>query len=234
MGKHSSRKRSFFRRLRPIWYAVFAAVLLLAAALGIFFAQDSPCRRVLDRAGISYRSCKERNGVVFLAFDGDASGILTFRQALSALRSECAPGTVEWSLWEGEQQVRGGRLEHASSVVAPESSRVETLDAALTELKLKYELEQSGLSAEVKTASLTNPKGKAVRIVVETGPESLSGSLLSVSGAVSAVNGEGGGILRCDVLFQQNGILFAAASYDFIYGDILTSSLLSDAMTAGG
>ena len=118
-------------------------------------------------------------------------------------------------------------MEQANYIPTPTSPRVETLGIDITLLKLKYELERNGLSVNLKTEESLGVTGKTVTVTVQTTPDDLIKAESPIRAALEAVNEEGGGIARCNVLFTQNEALFAAASYDLVYGDALYSSLFS-------
>lgn len=228
MGKHSAprrRKRSFWRKNRLAILGISMATVLVVAAVFTVIALSNPYRSVLNDAGVSVEKCKLKKDVLTLTFEGDALGILSCRDALNALRAnEKTPDTVEWVLAKDEEEILTGRVESVGYLPLPSSPRVETLDEDLTLLKLKYELAQNGLTAEVKAEPTVGLTGKTVTVTVQTDRESLAKASTPVPAAVEAVNEEGGGIVRCDVLFTEEGGLFAAASYDFAYGDTLLSS----------
>ncbi len=198
--------------------------VLVALLITLTVTLSNPYRGVLTGAGVSVEKCKLKKGVLTLTFEGDALGILSCRDALNALRAKKSPDTVEWILQKDGTELLTGRVEQVGYLPESNSPRVETLDNDLTLLKLKYELAQSGLTADVATEPTVGLSGKTVTVTVKTDRGSLAMASTPIPAAVEAVNAEGGGIVRCDVLFTEEGGVFAAASYDFAYGDTLLSS----------
>ncbi len=229
MGKHSAprrRKRSFIKRYGGLLLIGGIALILTAVLVtGIAFFLN-PYQRTLTRANVEVESCKIKKDVLYLTFEGDAEGILSCRKALSALRAETPPEQVEWTLTEGDDRILSGTIKQVGYIPPSSSPRVETLSETLTLLKLKYELARSGISGTITAHPTVGAEGKTIRISIETPRDNLEKSAAPIPTVLATVNREGGGIVRCDVLFLENGNLFAAASYDLLYGDTLLSSLL--------
>ncbi|MBP3300929.1 MAG: hypothetical protein J6M34_05435 [Clostridia bacterium] len=230
MGKHSAPTRSKKKRFPaflPALLAVVAGIAVLVSAIVFFF--QNPYESLLEDAGVAFAECEGDEEVLKISFNGDAEGILQCRKALNALREgENPPETVEWTLLQGEEILTQGTVEHVGFLPAPESPRVETMEEDLTVLKLKYELEQSGLSVKIQGARTQNPDGKALTVTVNGKEEDAKNALSILPAALRAMNGEGGGIVRVTVLFYDYGTLFAAADYDLAYGDVLLSSKLAE------
>ncbi len=222
MGRRG-RKVSFWKKNRLALIGSGILLLLIAIVISIV-SLSNPYRNILNRAGISTEECKWKKGVLTLTFQGDSLGILSCRDALNTLRAEKAPKTIHWVLLQQEQEILTGTLEDVGNLPEPSSPRLETLNEDLTLLKLKYELAKNGISAEIQAEPTVGLTGKTITITVTTTPEALTQTATPIPAAVKSVNEEGGGIVRCDVLFAQEGGIFAAASYDFAYGDTLFSS----------
>lgn len=227
MGKHSighRHKKSFWRK-HGLAIALGATAILLTAGITLTAAAlFNPYKKILNRASVETAECRLRKNTLSLTFEGDAEGILSCRKALNALRAEKAPHTVEWRLMQNGEEILSGKIEDVAYIPPASSPRVETLGEDITVLKLKYELEQSGLSVEISADPSSARNGKALTVVVHASKDSLERSAAPVPAAIEAVNLEGGGITRCDVLFRDNGTLFAAASYDLLYRDTLFSA----------
>lgn len=230
MGKHSAPTRSKKKRFPaflPAILAVVAGIAVLVAAIVFFF--QNPYASLLEEADVSFTECEGDEELLKISFEGDAEGILECRKALNALRKgENPPKTVEWTLLQGETVLTQGRVEHLGFLPAPETPRVETMEEDLTLLKLKYELEQSGLSVSLRGARSENPSGKVLAVTVSGKEEDAKNALSILPAALQAMNEEGGGIVRVSVLFYDYGTLFAAADYDLAYGDVLLSSKLAE------
>ena len=160
-------------------------------------------------------------------FEGDSVGILSCRSALNALRAKNPPKTVNYRLVKDGEPILSGTVSHVGAKQPNTSPRVETLDREMTLLKLKYELAQSGISAETEAYQTVGISGKTIRVTVKTSPEALQSVVTSLPAALESVNEQGGGIVRCDVLFTEAEGVFAAVSYDLVYGDTLYSSAFS-------
>lgn len=222
MGRRG-RKKSFWKK--NCLSLIGGGILLLLIATIIFILSLlNPYRSILHRAGVEVEECQWKKGVLTLTFQGDSLGILSCRDALNTLRAKKAPETVHWILLQQEQEILTGTIEDVGNLPEPSSPRLETLNEDLTLLKLKYELAKNGISAEIQAEPTVGLTGKTVTVTVTTTPEALSQTATPIPAAVKSVNEEGGGIVRCDVLFAQEGGIFAAASYDFAYGDTLFSS----------
>lgn len=224
MGRRARRRRNFIRKYA---LTILAAVVLTALAAGmiaLIFAFSNPYGRALRKAGVKTEDLQWKKGVLTLTFEGDALGILSCRDALSALRAEKCPETVEWILTKDGETIHSGTVEQAGTVTVPSTSRVETLNEDLTILKLKYALAQNGMTAEVSAEPTVGLEGKTLTVTLPAEPEEIKELSAILPVAVESVNAEGGGIVRCDVLFTASGGAFAAASYDFVYGDTLFSS----------
>ena len=222
MGRRG-RKKSFWKK-NCLWFIGSGILLFLIAIIIFFLSLLNPYRSILHRAGVSVEECQWKKDILTLTFQGDSLGILSCRDALNALRAEKAPETVHWILLQQEQEILTGTIEDVGRMPEPSSPRVETLNEDLTLLKLKYELAKNGISAEIQAEPTVGLTGKTITVTVTTTPEALSKTATPIPAAVKSVNEEGGGIVRCDVLFAQEGGIFAVASYDFAYGDTLFSS----------
>lgn len=222
MGRRG-RKKSFWKK-NCLWFIGSGILLLLIAIIVFLISLTNPYRGILKRADIPMEECQWKKGVLTLTFQGDSLGILSCRDALNVLRAEKAPETVHWILLQQEQEILTGTVENIGTMPEPSTPRVETLNEDLTLLKLKYELAKNGISAEIQTEPTVGLTGKTVTVTVTTTPEALLKTATPIPAAVKSVNEEGGGIVRCDVLFAQEGGIFAAASYDLAYGDTLFSS----------
>lgn len=224
MGRRGRRKASFWRKNCLSLIGAGIAAVLVCALIFTVISLANPYRGILKEAGVSVEQCKLKKGVLTLTFEGDSLGILSCRDALNALRAEKTPETVEWRLVKEEEEILFGTVENVGVLSAPSSPRVETLNEELTVLKLKYELAQNGISTEIQTEPTFGLTGKTVTVTVKTSRELLAKVSTPIPAAVEAVNQEGGGIVRCDVLFAEDQGIFAAVSYDFAYGDTLFSS----------
>ncbi len=224
MGRRGRRRVSFWRK-NFLWFICGGILILLISALvfGIL-SFSNPYRKILRRAGVEMEQCKWKKGVLTLTFQGDAVGILSCRDALNALRSEKTPDQVDWILVKGEEKILSGTVEEPGFLPEPSSPRVETLSEDLTLVKLKYELTQNGITAQVQSEPTVGLNGKTVTVTVSADLDSFKQIAPSLPSAVETVNAQGGGIVRCDVIFAEEGGVFAAASYDFAYGDTLLSS----------
>ncbi len=229
LGKHSARrgrkKASFFKK-HLLSLLLAGAVLLLAVCILLSVLPFlNPYKATLREAGVEVEEFHRKKGEISLTLEGDSLGILSCRRALNALRaSEHDFDTVLWRLVKDGEEIQRGTVEHADTPVPTAGQRVETLAEDLTLLKLKYQLAQNGLSAEITAEETVGLTGKTVTVTVSAPRETLTKAATTVPAAIEAVNGQGGGIVRCDVLFTQEGGLYAAASYDFVYGDSLFSS----------
>lgn len=224
MGRRGRRRVSFWKKNRIALIGGGILIgLICALVLGILsFA--NPYRGILRRGGVPLEGCQWKKGVLTLTFEGDAIGILSCRDALNLLRAEKTPEKVEWILIKNQEQILTGTVEQPGILPEPSSPRVETLSEDLTLVKLKYELTKNGISAEVEAESTVGLTGKTITVTVPADLDSFKQIAPFIPAAVDTVNAEGGGIVRCDVLFVQQGGVFAAASYDFAYGDTLLSS----------
>ncbi len=227
MGKHSKggRRPNFFKK--NMLSLILAGVLLLVTLsfLGILLPNLNPYKSTLRDAGVEFTEFHRKKGEISLTFEGDSLGILSCRRALNALRAaERDFDTLHWTLEKEGEPILEGTLENAMYLPPDDNQRVETLDENLTLLKLKYELTQNGLSAEVKADETVGLKGKTVTVTITAPAEDLVKAATALPAALDAVNAQGGGIVRCDVLFTREGGLYAAASYDLAYGDSLFSS----------
>ena len=155
-------------------------------------------------------------------------GILSCRDALNALRAKKAPQTVEWILVKNGETLLTGTVNQVDTRSGATTSRVETLNEDLTLLKLKYELAKNGCSADLRAQPTVGLTGKTVNVTVNVPREDLASVRMLIPAVVEEVNAQGGGIVRCDVLFSEPAGIFAAASYDFVYGDTLLSSALQE------
>lgn len=229
LGKHSKAAGRLLTR-RNIISVLIACVL--AAAVGIALLLLSPkadrLETVLAEAGIEWRKFENKNGTVTLTLDGDGEGILACRKALNAWRtSEDCPETLHWILTDGETEFATGTVEQVAYQTREETPRVETLDEEMTVFKLECELEPLDLSVQKITAEQTE-HGKALTIVLHAEEAEISATQRPILAAVRAVHEEGGGIAQYTVRYENEGKLLAAASYDLVYGDVLTSSLLQE------
>ncbi len=218
------RKGSFWRKNRLAILGMGVVVVLAVLLTVLILSLSNPYRRILSNAGVDAKRIQWKQGVLTLTFEGDALGILSCRDALNALREKNPPKVVEWILIKDGQQILDGRVENAGALPSPTSPRLETLDEGMTLLKLKYELAQNGILSQIEMEPTVGLTGKTVTVSLQADSESLQTISTTIPAVVKAVNEEGGGILRCDVLFTSEGGLFAAASYDFAYGDTLFSS----------
>lgn len=224
MGRRGRRRVSFWRKNGIALIGGGILIVLVAALVFGILSLSNPYRRILRSAGVEMEQCKWKKGVLTLTFQGDALGILSCRDALNALRKEKTPDRVEWILVKGEEEILSGTVEQPGLLPEPSSPRVETLSEDLTLVKLKYELTKNGVAAQVQSEPTVGLTGKTVTVTVSSDWNSFQTVAPSIPAAVEAVNSEGGGIVRCDVLFAEEEGVFAAASYDFAYGDILLSS----------
>lgn len=200
-------------------------VLIIVAALAFaVIPLLNPYRSLLKDAGVDVEECKYKKGVLSLTLEGDSLGILSCRTALNALRAENPPERVAWTLVKDGTVLLRGTVDHVGSKRANESPRVETLSEEMTLLKLTFELAQNGISAQGECSPTLGLSGKTITLTVPSNPESLTKISTCVPAVLEAVNREGGGIVRCDVLFSETDGIFAAASYDLVYGDTLYSS----------
>ena len=224
------RKGSFFRKHSLTILGGAVALLLLAGVVLLLVSCSNPYGTLLRQGGVDVEKCRYKDGVLTLTFQGDALGIVACRDALNLIRGEAeTPDRVDWILVRDGTEILTGSVISPGNLPEAESPRVETLDDDLTLLKLKYHLAQSGLSAEAKRETSVGISGKTVTLTVPLeDPELLSAAETVIPAAVNAVNDEGGGIVRCTVLFSEEGGVFAAASYDFAYGDALYSSAFSE------
>ncbi len=221
------RRKGLFFRKHLLTIALGAVVLLLIAGMILLLVSCSnPYRTLLRQGGVEVEKCRLKQNVLTLTFEGDAVGILSCRDALNLIRTrEKTPDRVDWILVREGETVLTGSLSSVGDLPENESPRVETLDGEMTLLKLKYELARSGLTASAKGENTVGISGKTVTVTIPVSDrQSLSAAETVVPAAVKAVNEEGGGIVRCNVLFTENEGVFAAASYDFVYGDVLYSS----------
>lgn len=229
MGKRARRGQQTLRnkRLRLLVGCVAGAVLCMAiwAVYSLFVASDA---KALRRAGIDFEECRRKNDVLTLCFAGDATGILSCRQALNVVRAETWPETVIWRTETSGEVFAEGRLDHASVQKRSNQVRIETLSEDLTLLKIRYELERCGLAAQVSFCPTVGAEGKTLRVRLDTSLDRLASAAVVFLPVLHEVNVEGGGIVRCDVEFYENDVLFACVSYDFLYGDVLRSSALQD------
>lgn len=228
MGKHSAprrRKRSFFKRYGSTVLLSVAALVPIVALICLIVSCSNPYRQALRREGVEVEVCKMKKDVLYLSFEGDVEGILSCRKALSALRANTPPETVAWTLTEEGEEILTGRVERAGYLPPREPPRVETLTQEMTILKLKYQLLQSGLPANVTVEPTVGESGKTVKITLNTTKEDLLKSESPIFAAVKSVNEEGGGIVCCNVIFREDETPIAAVSYDLRYGDTLYSSL---------
>ena len=224
MEARRRRKGAFFRRNRLTIIAVGIALLILALVVGWVVSLSNPYRSILRKADVDVEKVQVKKDVVTLTFEGDSVGILSCRSALNALRAKKAPQTVHYILVKDGETILSGTVDRVGIKQTNSSPRVETLDWEMTLLKLKYELAQSGISAETEAYQTVGISGKTVRVTVKTSPDGLRSVITALPAALESVNGQGGGIVRCDVLFTQAEGVFAAASYDLVYGDTLYSS----------
>ena len=230
MGKHSAP-----RRRKPKWWRrhkttilLFALLLIAGTILTVLVLDHNPYRDFLQEAKVPFLDCDTKGDTLSVTLSGDEEGVLICRRTLNLLRaSENPPENLHWIFTENDTVLSEGTVEHLTYLPTPTSPRVETLEEDLTVLKLKYELEQSGLSAAVAADSDEGLDGKAISVTVETSQDKVKNVLVTLSAAVNAVNEEGGGIGRYNVLFTQDGALFAAASLDLTYGDTLYSSFFN-------
>ena len=224
MGRRARRRRNFIRKYALTFAFGVVLTVLTAGIIALIFAFSNPYGRALRKAGVKPEDLQWKKGVLTLTFEGDALGILSCRDALSALRAEQCPETVEWILTKDGENIHSGTVQQAGTVTAPSTSRVETLNEDLTVLKLKYALAQNGMTAEISAEPTVGLKGKTLTVTLPADPQEITVLSAAVPAAVESVNAEGGGIVRCDLLFTASGGAFAAASYDFVYGDTLFSS----------
>lgn len=227
MGRQAARRRRKFAFLRKNFLSVAGIVLILTVIAALLFALLpllNPYRSLLKDAGVDAEECHYKKGVLSLTLQGDSLGILSCRTALNALRAENPPDTVAWTLVKDGETILTGTVDHVASKKTTESPRVETLSEEMTLLKLTYELAQNGISAQGECSPTVGLSGKTVTLTVPTNLESLTKISTCVPAVLEAVNREGGGIVRCDVLFAEDNGIFAAASYDLVYGDTLYSS----------
>ncbi len=200
-------------------------MVAVVALLGILLPNLNPYKATLKEAGVEFTEFHRKKGEISLTFEGDSLGILACRKALNALRTSKYPfDTLLWTLEKEGEILLTGQVENADSRLSSEEQRVETLNESLTVLKLTYELSQNGFSAEVKSEETEGLEGKTVTVTISATPNDLPKAATALPAALEAVNAQGGGIVRCDVLFLQDGGLFAAASYDLVYDDSLFSS----------
>ncbi len=224
MGRRARRRRNLFRKYALTFAAGVILAALTAGIVVLIVVFSNPYGRTLRKAGVKTEDLQWKKGVLTLTFEGDALGILSCRDALNALRAEQCPETVEWILTKDGETIHLGTVEQAGTVTAPSTSRVETLSEDLTVLKLKYALAQNGMTAEISAEPTVGLEGKTLTVTLPAEPEKIKELSAILSVAVESVNAEGGGIVRCDVLFTASGGAFAAASYDFVYGDTLFST----------
>ena len=223
MGRRG-RKRSFWKRHGIAIMGSAVLLLIIALITTIVLALTNPYKKALKKADIEPQDVQWKKGILTLTFQGDATGILSCRDALNVLRAKKTPETVRWILLQGEEEILTGTVESVGDQKPPSSPRVETLNKDLTLLKLKYELTKTGISAEVRAEPTVGLDGKTVTVTLPATEEPLQKTADHVLSAIASVNQEGGGIVRCDVVFKKQGNVFAAASYDFAYGDTLFSS----------
>lgn len=231
MSKHSAApaKTGLLKSLR-IPALILAALLILAVviALPIFLFGNDPYEQLLADGGITPTECREEDGTLYLTFEGDVEGVLTCRNAINLLRqSDITPKNLCWTLKNGETVIKTETLEDLSYLPAAESPRVETLNEESTELKMVMELTFNRLKyTQVKAEKAPDGSGKILTVHIDCPESSAPYYVSSVRAALKAVNTEGGGILRCNVFFDRDGITYAAAAIDLEYGDTLLSSLL--------
>lgn len=224
MGRRARRRRKFFRKYALTILTSVILTVLLAGIVAVIVSFSNPYARTLRKAGVKTEDFQWKKGVLTLTFEGDSLGILSCRDALNALRAEKCPETVEWILVKEDVEILSGTVQQAGIVTSPTSPRVETLSEDLTVLKLKYALAQNGISAEISAEPTVGLEGKTLTVTLPAEPEEIKELSAILPMAVESVNAEGGGIVRCDVLFTASGGAFAAASYDFVYGDTLFST----------
>lgn len=230
MGRHSAP-----RRRKPKWWRrhkttlLLSGILLIAAvAAALLIFTHDPYGELLREAGIPFVKCETDGTTLRITLEGDSHGILACRKVLNTLRAAGnPPETLEWTLTLGSAPLLTGRTERLSFVPPPTSPRVETLEEDMTVLKLKYELEQSGLNIAISPQATLGINGKTISITVECPKDSAKPALQTVAAAIAAVNEEGGGVVRYNLHFTDYGELFAAASYDLYYGDTLFSSFFT-------
>ena len=229
MGRRAIRKKSFWKKH---WFSMLLSLIVLGLIVGLtalILPLLNPCRTVLKEGGVPVEKVQKKGDLLTMTFEGDVEGILACRKALNLLRAEGKiPERVQWILTEEETELLRGTLEQADYIPAAESPRLETLSADLTLLKLKVELEENGLSVQVRAEETVGLSGKTVTVTAETTKDALSAAATAIPAVLQAINEEGGGIVRCDVIFQEYGQTFAAASYDLTYGDTLFSAAFSE------
>lgn len=227
MEARRRRKGAFFRKNRLTLIAVGIGVLIVGLVVGWIVSASNPYRSILRKADVDVEKVQVKQDVVTLTFEGDSVGILSCRSALNALRAKNPPKTVNYRLVKDGEPILSGTVSHVGVKQPNASPRVETLDREMTLLKLKYELAQSGISAETEAYQTVGISGKTIRVTVQTTPQALQSVVTSLPAALESVNEQGGGIVRCDVLFTEAEGVFAAVSYDLVYGDTLYSSAFS-------
>lgn len=229
MGKHSKAAARPLPR-RTVILALIAVVLAVAAVAVFILLRPKADRleTVLAEAGITWREFKNENGTVTLTLDGDGEGILACRKALNTWREgDVCPETLHWILTDGETEFATGTVEQVAYQTREETPRVETLDGQMTVFKLKCELEPLGLDVREVTSAQTE-HGKALTIVLHAEQDALFATKRPILAAVRAVHEEGGGIAQYTVRYENEDGLLAVESYDLVYGDVLTSSLLQE------
>ncbi len=224
MDARRRKKGAFFRKNRLMILGAAVGVVVLSLLVCLILSLSNPYRGVLRNAGVDVEKIQLKKGVLTLTFEGDGLGVLSCRSALNALRAEKAPDTVVYRLVRDGEELLAGRVERVGVPLADQSPRVETLNEEMTLLKLKYEFARNGYLAQAECSPTVGLSGKTVTVTVQTAPDALLSAATSIPAALEAVNGQGGGIVRCDVLFTEKDGVFAAASYDLAYGDTLYSS----------
>ncbi len=218
------RKVSFFRKHRLTLIAIAVGVLVLALGIPLVSSLVNPYGATLRKSGVKTEKIQWKKDVLTLTFEGDSVGILSCRSALNALREEKPPPTLQYVLVKDGNEILTGTVSRVGVKKSDLSPRVETLNDEMTLLKLAYELAQSGISAQGEFSPTQGLSGKTVTVTARVDRENLRSAATSIPAALEAVNEQGGGIVRCDVLFTEEEGVFASVSYDLVYGDTLYSS----------